>query len=147
MKVILMDDVKKLGKLGDIVNVKRGYARNFLFPRNLAIEAGGKNLKILEEKKKKRELDIAKEKRNAEELAKKITGFSCTVPVTAGEEDKLFGSVTAEHIAEAFIAEGLNIDKKQIQLAEPIRKLGIYQIEIKLRPEVTVSTKVWVVKK
>lgn len=147
MKVILIEDVNKLGKLGDVVDVKRGYARNFLFPRNLAIEAIGKNLKLLEEKKRIRERQLAKEKYNVEELAKRISNMSCTIPMTAGEEDKLFGSVTAEHIKEAFLSEGIDINKKQIHFTEPIRKLGIYQVEIKLHPEFIVSTKVWVVKK
>ena len=147
MKVILLDDVNKLGKLGDAVEVKRGYARNFLFPRNLAIEAAGKNLKLLEEKKRKHERELAKKKQGTEELAKRISSISCTIHMAAGEEDKLFGSVTAEHIREAFAAEGINIDKKQVHLAEPIRKLGIYQVEIRLQPEITASTKVWVVRK
>ncbi len=147
MKVILLEDVDKLGKLGDAVIVKRGYARNFLFPRKLAMEATDKGLKFLEEKKKKRERELAKSKVKIEELAGKISSVSCTIPMAAGEEDKLFGSVTAEHIAEAFSHEGISIDKKQIHLAEPIRKLGVYQIEIKLHPDLTVSAKVWIVKK
>lgn len=147
MKVILLDDVEKLGNIGDVVDVKRGYARNFLFPRNLAIEALDKNVKVLEARKRKRERQITKKKQEMEDLGKKIASVSCTIPMTAGEEDKLFGSVTTELIADAFAAEGINIDKKQIHLAEPIRKLGIYQMEIKLHPEVTASTKVWVVRK
>ena len=147
MKVILIEDVGKLGKLGDTVNVKRGYARNFLFPRKLAIEATDKNMKFLEERKKKREHELIKVKSEMEELANRISSVSCTIPMPAGGEDKLFGSVTAEHIAEAFSQEGINIDKKQIHLTEQIRKLGVYQVEIKLHPEVTASAKVWVVKK
>ena len=147
MKVILLDDVEKLGNIGDVVDVKRGYARNFLFPKNLAIEALDKNAKVLEARKRKREQQTTKKKQGMEELGKKIASVSCTIPMTAGEEDKLFGSVTTELIADAFAAEGIDIDKKQIHLAEPIRKLGIYQIEVKLHPEVTASTKVWVVRK
>jgi len=147
MKVILIEDVDKLGKLGDAVNVKRGYARNFLFPRKLAMEATDNSLKVLEQKKKKREQELVKIKAEIEQLAGKISGVSCTVPMAAGEDDKLFGSVTTEHIKEAFAQEGIEIDKKQIELTEPIRKLGVYQVEIKLHPEVTASAKVWVVKK
>lgn len=147
MKVILIDDIDALGKLGDVVDVKRGYARNFLFPRNLAMQANDKNLKLLEQKKKIREQQLAKEKSEIEKLAERIAGMSCTIPVAAGEEEKLFGSVTAEHIAEAFVSEGININKKQIHLAGPIHKLGVYQVEIKLHPEITTSTKVWVVRK
>ena len=147
MKVILLDDIEKVGKLGDVIEVKRGYARNFLFPRNLAIEALDKNLKVLEARKRKREQKLASEKAEAEELAKKIGGMSCTIPVAAGEEDKLFGSVTTEHIAEFFNNEGIAIDKKQVHIEEPIKKLGVYPITIKVHPEVTATTKVWVVKK
>jgi len=147
MKVILIEDIEKLGKLGDIVDVKRGHARNFLFPRKLAIEATNKGVEFLERKKKKREADLAKLKRDMEERAKKINEASCTVSVAAGEGDKLFGSVTPEDIKGAFAQEGLDIDKKQIHIAEPIKKLGVYQVDIKLHPEVTASAKVWVVKK
>ena len=147
MQVILIEDVDKIGKLGDVVNVTRGYARNFLFPRKLAMEATTKNIDLLEQKKKKRVQEIARVKAEMSELAGKVSNTSCTVAVAAGEEDKLFGSVTAEHIKEALAAEGIEVDKKQIHLAEPIRKLGVYQVEIKLHPEITASAKVWVVKK
>lgn len=147
MKVILIEDIDKLGKLGDVVEVKKGYARNFLFPRNLAIEAGDRSLKVLEEKKKKRAEQLAKEKTEVEELAKRIGNISCTIPMAAGEDDKLFGSVTTEHIREAFLSEGIKIDKRQIHLTEPIKKLGVYQIEIKLPPEIVAATRIWVVRK
>jgi len=147
MKIILLDDINKLGKLGDIVDVKKGYARNFLFPRSLAIKASDKNLKVLEEKKKRRKQELLKEKRDVEELAQRISNISCTIPMAAGEEDKLFGSVTAEHIREAFLSEGINVDKRHIHLTEPIRRLGVYQVEIKLHPELTTTARVWVVKK
>ena len=147
MKVILLDDIEKLGQLGDVVQVKKGYARNFLFPRNLAVEALDKNLKILEARKRKRAEQLAKEKAEMQELANKISTTSITVPMNAGEEDKLFGSVTTDHIEQAFRVEGLEIDKKKIHLTESIRKLGVYQIEVKLHPEITATTKVWVVKK
>ncbi len=147
MKAILIEDIDKLGKMGDIVDIKQGYARNFLFPRNLAIEVTDRNLKALEDKKRKRERQLKKEKIHMEELARRISSVSCTIPMAAGEEDKLFGSVTAEHIAKAFSSEGINVDKKQIHILEPIKKLGVYPVEIKLHPEVTTQTKVWVVKK
>lgn len=147
MKIILIADVDKVGKVGEIADVKKGYARNFLFPRKLAIEAIDSNLRLTEDIKKKHEQKLAKEKSLMEQLATKISNMSCTIPVAAGEEDKLFGSVTSVHIAETVSVEGINIDKKQIHLAEPIRKLGVYQVEIKLHPEVTASLKVWVVKK
>lgn len=147
MKIILMDEVNKLGKLGDVVDVKKGYARNFLFPRNLAVEANDQNLNLLEAKKKKRKHELAQKKRDVDELAGRIANSSCTIPMTVGEDDKLFGSVTTEHIQEAFRSEGIDIDKKNIRLIDPIRKLGVYQVEIKLHPEVTTTARVWVVKK
>ncbi|MCX5692960.1 MAG: 50S ribosomal protein L9 [Candidatus Omnitrophica bacterium] len=147
MKVILIEDVKSIGSMGDIVDVKDGFARNFLFPENLARLAVGSNLKIIEDIKKKKTLAAAKEKKEAEALKEKISAFSCTIPVEAGEDDKLFGSVTSHDVSRAFESEGLSIDKRQINLEEPIKKLGVYNISVKLHPEVTAEVKVWVVKK
>ena len=147
MKVILIEDVKSIGSMGDIVDVKDGFARNFLFPENLARLAVGSNLKIIEDIKKKKTLAAAKEKKEAEALKEKISAFSCTIPVEAGEDDKLFGSVTNHDVSRAFESEGLSIDKRQINLEEPIKKLGVYNISVKLHPEVTAEVKVWVVKK
>lgn len=147
MKVILLEDVEKLGKFGDVVDVKRGYARNYLFPRNVAIEAVDKNLKLIEERKRKRERQLTREKAETEELAKRIGNISYTIPMAAGEEDRLFGTVTVAHIAEAMAAEGIEIDKRKIHLVEPIQRLGVYQVEIKLHPELTTTIRVWVVKK
>ncbi len=147
MKVILIEDVKSLGAMGDIVDVKDGFARNFLFPENLARLAVDANLKIIEGIKKKKILAASKEKKEAEVLREKISALSCTIPVEAGEDDKLFGSVTSHDISQAFESEGLSIDKRQINLEEPIKKLGVYNISVKLHPEVTAEVKVWVVKK
>ena len=147
MKVILVEDVKSVGAMGDIVDVKDGFARNFLFPEKLARLAVGSNLKIIEAIKKKKTLQAAKEKKEAEALKEKISVFSCTIPVEAGEDDKLFGSVTSHGVSRLFEAEGFPIDKRQINLEEPIKKLGVYTISVKLHPEVTAEVKVWVVKK
>jgi large subunit ribosomal protein L9 len=147
MKVILTEDVKSVGAMGDIVDVKDGFARNFLFPEKLARLAAGSNLKIIEDIKKKKALAAAKEKKDAEALKEKIAAFSCTIPVEAGEDDKLFGSVTSHDVSRLFEAEGFSIDKRQINLEEPIKKLGVYNISVKLHPEVTAEVKVWVVKK
>ncbi len=147
MKVILIEDVKSMGSMGDILDVKDGYARNFLFPKNLARLALDSNLKIIDDIKKKKALNAAKEKKRAEALKEKISTLSCTIPVEAGEDDKLFGSVTSHDISLAFESEGISIDKRQINLEEPIKKLGVYNISIKLHPEVTAEVKVWVVKK
>jgi len=147
MKVILINDVEKLGRIGDVMDVREGYARNYLFPKNLAIKETKDNLKVLEARKKKRIREITKEKIKFEELANRINSISFTIPVAAGEEDKLFGSVTADDIATALSAESIQIDKKQVGIKEPIKKLGVYQVEIKLHPEVTATAKIWVVKK
>ncbi|MEK6733444.1 MAG: 50S ribosomal protein L9 [Candidatus Omnitrophota bacterium] len=147
MKVILVEDVKDIGTMGDIVDVKDGYARNFLFPKKLAREAINSNLKIIEDIKKKKLLAAAREKKEAEAIKAKLALLSCTITVEAGDDDKLFGSVTSQDISHAFEAEDLAIDKKQIILEEPIKKLGVYHVSVKLHPEVTVEVKVWVVKK
>lgn len=147
MKVILMNDVEKLGKMGDVVDVAEGFARNYLFPKNLAINQTKDSLRVLEERKRRRARELEKEKAKVEELAKKISGTSFTIPVAAGEEDKLFGSVTAEDIIGVFLSENIEIDKRQLNIKEPIKKLGIYQIEVKLHPEITATAKIWVVKK
>ena len=147
MKVILVEDVKSIGAVGDIVDVKDGYARNFLFPKKLAREAVGSNLKIIEDIKKKKLLAAARQKKEAEGVKAKLALLSCTITVEAGDDDKLFGSVTSQDISHAFEAEGLVIDKKQIILEEPIKKLGVYHVSVKLHPEVAAEVKVWVVKK
>lgn len=147
MKVILIEDVKSIGSMGDIIDVKDGFARNFLFPEKLAKEAVNSNLKIIDALKKKKLAVLAKEKKEAEELKEKISALSCTISVEAGEDDKLFGSVTSQDISHAFELEGLAVEKKKIILEEPIKKLGVYNISVKLHPEVTAEAKVWVVKK
>ncbi|TYP57434.1 50S ribosomal protein L9 [Thermosediminibacter litoriperuensis] len=137
MKVILLQDVKSLGKKGDLVNVADGYARNFLFPKNLAVEATPGNLAKLEQEKRARENKLAREKQEAEELAGKIKSSTVTLKVKAGEQGKIFGSITSKDIAEALNKQhGLDIDKRKIQLDEPIKSLGSYEITVKLHPEV-----------
>ncbi|MBU4376541.1 MAG: 50S ribosomal protein L9 [Candidatus Omnitrophica bacterium] len=147
MKLILISDVDKLGKMGDVVNVADGFAQNYLLPKNLAIKETKDSLRVLEEKKRKYAKEIQKEKAKFEEMAKKISAASFTISVACGEEDKLFGSVTAEDIADAFSLENIQIDKKQLNLKEPIKKLGVYQVEVKLHPEIVIAAKIWVVKK
>ncbi|MFC1667642.1 50S ribosomal protein L9 [Candidatus Omnitrophota bacterium] len=147
MKVILIEDVEKLGSMGDIVQVKDGHARNFLFPGKLARPATDSNLKIVEEIKKKRLLALEKKKKEAEELGEKLSLASCTIPVEAGDDDKIFGSVTGQDIAQAFEQEGFSIDKRKVILEEPIKRLGVYHVAVKLHPEVSCEVKVWVVKR
>ena len=147
MKVILVEDVKSIGAMGDIIDVKDGFARNFLFPKKLARVAIGSSLKIIEDIKKKKVIAVLKERKEADGLKAKISGLSLTITVEAGDDDKLFGSVTSQDVANSFEQEGLSIDKKKIMLEEHIKKLGVYQIPIKLHPEVIAEVKVWVVKK
>ena len=147
MKVILIEDVSKLGSMGDVVQVKNGHARNFLFPRKLASPATDSNLKLIDEIKKKKALALTKEKKNAETLREKLSLASCTIAVEAGDDDRLFGSVTTQDIAQAFEDEGLSIDKRKIVIEEPIKKLGVYHVAVKLHPEVSGEVKVWVVKR
>ncbi len=146
MQVILKTDIEKLGKAGEVVGVKRGYARNFLFPKGLALAATAVNLKLIEQQKTQERLQQEKEKEESQALAEKISSSSCTIPVQAGEDGKLYGSVTTQDIAEAYQAEGIVIDKRKIELAEPIKEIGVFKISIKLHPEVTAEAKVWVVK-
>ncbi len=145
MKVILKSDVKDLGRMGEVVNVKDGFARNFLVPQGLAVEASTKNVKAFEHEKKKIQELAKKVKVGAAGLAEKIAATKIVIKAKAGEEDKLFGSVTAMDIAEALKAEGLEIDKKKLVLDEPIKRLGEYTVAIKLHQEITAQLNVQVV--
>jgi large subunit ribosomal protein L9 len=145
MKVILKTDVKDLGHVGEVVNVKDGFARNFLVPQGLAVEASTKNVKVFEHEKKKIHEMARKVKSGAAGLAEKISAAKITIKAKAGEEDKLFGSVTSMDIADALKAEGIEIDKKKIQLDEPIKRIGEYTVAIKLHSEVSAQLNVQVV--
>lgn len=146
MKVILWNDVVKLGQVGDVVNVAEGYARNFLIPKGLALPYDNKAIHKIEEKKKQFQLQRDKDKKAAQQRAEELMHISITLPVKVGEGEKMFGVVTSADIAEALTGEGQNIDKKDILLEDPIRELGAYTVEIKLHREVTAKIKVWVVK-
>jgi large subunit ribosomal protein L9 len=146
MEIILRQDFEQLGKTGEIVTVKDGFARNYLIPKGIAYVATKVNKKRLENELQMQNWRKEKEKRAAEELAKKLETVSCTIPVQVGEEDKLFGSVTSQNIADALSALGYKVDRRKIQLDEPIKSLGIYSVPIKLHPDVTATVKVWVVK-
>ncbi len=146
MKVILREEVRNLGHMGEIVSVKDGYARNFLIPQGLAVEANMGNVKELENEKKKIQAKAAKMKASAQELATKISAVSVQIQAKAGEEDKLFGSVTAMDIAEALKSKGFDVDKKKIVLDEPIKRLGDFKVDIKVFPEVSAQVAVSVVR-
>jgi large subunit ribosomal protein L9 len=139
MKVLLKNDVPKIGKKGELLDVKEGYARNFLIPNGLAVEATGGAMKQYEEDKKALERKKTKEKEEAQALAAKIKGTTITLRHKAGEEGRLFGSITSSEVAEALKQKGFGIDKKQVTLDEPIRLVGKHEVKIKLHTEVTAS--------
>ncbi len=146
MEIILLEDVPSLGKVGDLVKVSDGYGRNYLIPNKLAIKATPKNRKRLEHEKRFVQEKTEKVKRDAEKLANKIEEFSCTITKPVGESGKLFGSVTSKEIEQQLNENGFQIDRKEIELEEPIKNLGVYTIPIRLHPEVTANLKLWVVR-
>lgn len=146
MDVILLDTVPSLGGRGETVKVKPGYARNFLFPRKLALPASTSNRRVFSEEEKVLAKRDELDKHTAQAAAGKLTGVSCTIPVQVGEEDKLYGSVTAHDISKVLKDQGYEIDKKQVMLEEPIKQLGVYTIDVKLHRDVNAPVKVWVVK-
>lgn len=147
MEVILTQDVSGIGKAGVVVKVKDGFARNFLFLKNLAMPVTSGNIKNLEQEKLRRLQKEEKTKKAAEELKNKIAALSLTVAVLTQENDKLYANITAQEVQKALSDEGFEIDKKMILLEEPIKALGIYQVPLKLHPEVSGEVKVWIVKK
>ncbi|MDD5281207.1 MAG: 50S ribosomal protein L9 [Candidatus Omnitrophica bacterium] len=147
MEVILIKDVEKVGKAGSVAKVKEGFARNFLFPHNLAKIATPEGLKQLDKEKQARLAQYAKVKEESEETKKKLSALSLTISALTQGEEKLYGSISNHDIAAALRDEGFLIDKNTIELAEPIKSLGIYELPVKLHPEVTAMIKLWVVKK
>jgi large subunit ribosomal protein L9 len=142
MEVILKEDVAKLGARGDVVKVAEGYGRNFLLPRKLAIEATKGNKNVIEQMKAATVRRSAKEKAQAEELAKQFDGLSVSFARKSGEQDQLFGSVTSGDIADALDKKGFNIDRRKVQLHEPLKALGEFAVPIKLHKDVTTHLKV-----
>ena len=145
MKIILKEDIKKLGKMGQIVDVADGYARNYLVPKGLAVEASTKNIRSLEHEKKIIQEKARKHKDSAQDLASRISALTLTIKAKSGEEEKLFGSVTTMDIAEALLTQGVEIEKKKIVLEEPIKRLGSYSVQIKLHPDVSVPLNIQVI--
>jgi large subunit ribosomal protein L9 len=136
MKVILREDVEKLGKAGDVVKVADGYGRNYLIPRNLALPANVRNIKTLDHDRRVIETRAKKARKAAEEVAAAMSGMTLTIPARAGEEGKLFGAVTGRDIAEALEKAGTKVDRKAVQLAEPIKQLGEYKVKVRVAAEV-----------
>ncbi|MFN3740369.1 MAG: 50S ribosomal protein L9 [Thermodesulfovibrionales bacterium] len=137
MKVILKEDVKSLGKAGEIVNVSDGYARNYLIPKGIALIADEKNIKAFELQRKRLLESIEKEKSTTRDFAERLKNISLTIKAKAGEEGKLFGSITTMDISEALRREGIELDRKKIILQEPIKRTGEYRIPVKLPHDIT----------
>ncbi len=146
MEVILREDVDRLGKRGEKHRVADGYARNFLIPRGLALPATEANMRSFDEESKTRVVRNRKMLRQAEGVAAKLKGVSLTVAAQAGDEDKLYGSVTSADVADLLAKQGFDIDKRKIHLEEPIKALGVYTVPIKVAAGIEASVKLWVVK-
>lgn len=144
-KIILQEDVEDLGEAGDVVDVAPGYARNYLFPQGFAVQATDGNLKQVREERRRKEEAADRQRQRAEDLAEDLAGHTLTFDVRAAEEGKLFGSVTAADVAERLQEDGLGVDEDMIDLAEPIKELGVYNIAIGLHADVRPEVKVWVV--
>ena len=147
MKVILREDIPDLGSAGQTIEVKAGYGRNYLIPRNLAIPATKANLKAVDEIQKQKTIREKKSRRQAEIVKDRIEKLSVSAAVLVGEEDRVFGSVTANEISKLLAEEGVLVDKRAVQLEEPIKSLGVYTVPIKVDKDVTANLKVWVIKK
>jgi large subunit ribosomal protein L9 len=147
MKVILRDDIKDLGKCGEVVEVKDGYGRNYLLPRNLAIPAGKRNLKAIEEVTRQRQFRENKRRKKDERIKNQIEKISCTAEVSVGEEDRVFGSVTSADISGLLKEKGFDIDRRLIEMEEPIKALGVYTVPVRVSKDVVANLKLWVVKK
>ncbi len=147
MEVILSQDVHSVGKLGEVVKVKDGYARNFLLPKKMAYVATSANLKRIEQQEKMRKVKYEQEKQEAEALAEKLGKVSCTLSVEVNDLDKLYGAITEVDIVKALEVENFTIDKRAVIIEKPIEELGIFEIGINLHPEVTAKIRLWVTKK
>jgi large subunit ribosomal protein L9 len=146
MKVILREDVDHVGKMGDLVTVKDGYARNYLLPRDMAAPATERNVRALEHQKRLIETKRKKERAAAEELVKRLASIPLTFPMQAGEDDKLFGSVTSKDIADALAAKEFVVDRRKIVLDKPIKALGTFAVPIKFSSDIAGEVSVSVVK-
>jgi large subunit ribosomal protein L9 len=146
LKVILLKEVEDLGQAGEVVQVADGFARNFLIPRDVALVATDVNMAQFESRRRQHEAVVERGRRAAEAQAKKLEETSLTAVVRVGEEDRLFGSVTTQNISELLEESGFAVERHAIQLEEPIRALGVYNIDLQLHAEVTATVKLWVVK-
>jgi large subunit ribosomal protein L9 len=147
MKVILQETLEGVGHLGDLINVKDGFARNYLIPRRKAVEADSRSIKAFEHVKRVAAEKAKKEKLEIEAHAKKVSAVSLTIEAKVGKDDKMFGSVTAKDIAEGLVAQGVTVDRRKIQLAHPIKEIGTVTVPIKMPRDVMAMVTVHVVKK
>jgi large subunit ribosomal protein L9 len=145
MKIILKEDLENLGLAGEVVEVKPGYGRNYLIPRGLAVVANDGNRRRFEEETRQRQHKIDAQRKDAEALANRLGNMEITIPMPTGEENRLFGTVTTQQIADALQAKGVEVDRRKITLAEEIRHTGVYTATVKLHPEHTAELKVKVV--
>lgn len=145
MKVILKEDVKSIGSMGQIAEVSDGFARNYLVPKGLAVEANVKNMRSLEHEKKVIQEKARKVKNSVQDLANRLANMNVVIKTKAGEEGKLFGSVTTMDIAEQLKNQGIEIDKKKISLDEPIKRLGTYAVNLRLHSEITAQVNIQVI--
>jgi large subunit ribosomal protein L9 len=147
MKVILQETLEGVGHLGDLINVADGFARNYLLPRRKAVEANSRSIRAFEHAKRVAAEKAKKEKLEIEAHAKKVSAVTLTIEAQVGKDDKMFGSVTAKDIAEGLVAQGFTVDRRKIQLAQPIKELGTVTVPIKMPREVTATVTIRVVKK
>ena len=147
MKIIMRDDVENVGRVGEVVTVKDGFARNYLIPRKLAINASPGNLRAIDQVKIQKDQRDKKRMRDGDRVKVAMEKVSVTAEVQVGEEDRVFGSVTSAHIAELLKDKGFTIDKRDILLEEPLKALGVYTVDVKIDRDIVAKIKVWVVKK
>jgi large subunit ribosomal protein L9 len=145
MEIILIEEVPSLGEIGEQVTVKDGYARNYLLPQKLAIPASVKSKRRLEHEKRLVSFRVALARKEAESMAQKLAATSITIARKVGDQDKLFGSVSAHDISRALADEGVEMDRRKIQLEEPLKALGVYEVPVKLPGDVPAQVKIWVV--
>ena len=146
MKIILKKDIEKLGKAGEIVETKNGYARNYLIPKGFAVAASAANMKVYEQERLAEQRKIQKDIEEAQVVAAQLEKVSITATIQVGEEDKVFGAITNQNIAELLQEKGFDIDRKKIILEEPLKALGVFEVPIKLHSEVEAQVKVWIVR-
>jgi large subunit ribosomal protein L9 len=147
MQVILKEDVAKLGRAGQVVNVKDGYGRNYLIPQNLAVLATPKHVKQFDHQKRIVAAKVEKLRKAAMSVADRLVGYSCTIARNSGDNDRLFGSVSSKDVAAVLNDDGIDVQRRQIDMVRPIKQLGIYPVPVRLHADIASQIMVWVVSK